>query len=74
MAAVALAAGCGSSGAGWTKPGMTKAQLESDTLACLNEARTTLPSREGPRTQVDQTRYQRCMTDRGYTARKDVTP
>ena len=47
---------------------MTKEQLDSDTLQCLTEARTTMPSREGPRTQVDQTRYRRCMAERGYTA------
>jgi hypothetical protein len=66
---LALTTGCASSSApGWSKPGMTEEQLRSDTLACMNEATTTMPSREGPRTQVDQTRYQRCMADRGYSA------
>jgi hypothetical protein len=66
---LALTTACASSSApGWTKPGMTEEQLRNDTLACMTEARTTIPSREGPRTQVDQTRYQRCMADRGYGA------
>src|SRR5262249_12687516 len=69
VVAVALAAGCGSSSApGWTEPGMTKEQLGRDTLQCLTEARSTTPGRDGPRTQVDQTRYRRCMAERGYTA------
>jgi len=63
-----LLGGCGSSSGGWVKPGMTEQQLGQDTASCLTEARAIVPSREGPRTTVDQDRYRRCMTDRGYSA------
>jgi hypothetical protein len=67
--AIVATAGCASSsGDGWTKPGMTQDQLGRDTLLCLQEAQMTVPSRDGPRTKVDQTRYRRCMAAQGYTA------
>jgi hypothetical protein len=46
---------------------MTQDQLDRDTLLCLQEAQMTVPSRDGPRTKVDQTRYRRCMVAQGYT-------
>jgi len=63
-----LLGGCGSSSGGWVKPGATEQQLGQDTASCLTEARYVAASREGPRTTVDQDRYRRCMTDRGYSA------
>jgi hypothetical protein len=66
---LAATASCASSsGDGWTKPGMTQDQLGRDTLLCLQEAQMTVPSRDGPRTKVDQPRYRRCMAAQGYTA------
>jgi hypothetical protein len=61
-------AGCSSAGSGgWTKPGMTEEQLRSDTLQCLSQAQEIVPGRDGPRTQIDQDRYRRCMEGLGYT-------
>ena len=59
--------GCGSTSGGWTKPGATEEQVGRDTLDCRNDASTTVAGREGPRQVVNQDRYRRCMTDRGYT-------
>lgn len=61
--------GCASSASGgWTKPGMTQEQLGRDTSDCLIDSTTMVPGLDGPRRVVDQTRYQRCMAERGYTA------
>ena len=70
LVATLLVAGCSSSASsGWTKDGMTKEQLGNDTLQCLNEAREIMPAgRQGPASRIDQTVYQRCMSERGYTA------
>lgn len=67
LVAVALLASCGS-GSGWTKPGMTEAELSRDTQQCMNESRQVLAGRDGPRVQIDQDRYRRCMTGLGYAA------
>jgi hypothetical protein len=65
-----LVAGCVSSGAGgWTKPGATEEQVNHDSADCLFGAKKIVPSREGPRTIVDQDRYRQCMANRGYTSR-----
>lgn len=64
-----LVAGCVSSGAGgWTKLGATEEQANQDSADCLFGAQKIVPSREGPRTTVDQDRYRQCMANRGYTA------
>lgn len=69
LVALAMLGGCASSGsAGWAKPGMTEQELGRDTMQCLAESQAMAPGRDGPRTVVDQSRYQRCMTARGYTA------
>ena len=66
--AVALA-GCASSASDtWTKPGVTEQQRGRDTLDCLTEAKRVTPGPGGPVEQVNQDRYRRCMTDRGYTS------
>jgi hypothetical protein len=68
LVALAALAGCASTDTnGWTKPGMTAAQLERDRSDCLLEARQVVPSAEGPRMRLDYPRYQRCMAQRGYT-------
>jgi hypothetical protein len=62
-------AGCAaSSGDTWTKPGVTEQQRNRDTLDCLTEAKRVTPGPGGPVEQVNQDRYRRCMTDRGYTS------
>jgi hypothetical protein len=69
VALLAMLTGCASAGSGgWTKPGMTEEQLGHDTTRCLSEAREIVPSRDGPRTRIDQDRYRRCMEGLGYTA------
>ena len=60
-------AACASSGDTWTKPGVTEEQRGRDTLDCLTEARRVTTGPGGPE-QVNQDRYRRCMTDRGYTS------
>ena len=68
LVVLAALAGCASTDTnGWTKPGMTAAQLEQDRSDCMLEARQITPTVEGPRMRLDYPRYQRCMTQRGYT-------
>ena len=62
-------AGCASSGDTWTKPGVTEQERGRDTLDCLTEAKRVTPGVGGPPVEtVNQDRYRRCMTDRGYTS------
>lgn len=61
-------AGCATSGGdAWTKPGVTEQQRGRDTLDCLTEGKRVTPGPGGPVESVNQDRYRRCMTDRGYT-------
>jgi hypothetical protein len=62
-------AGCATSGGDtWTKPGVTEQQRGRDTLDCLTEAKRVTTGPGGPSESVNQDRYRRCMTDRGYTS------
>jgi hypothetical protein len=61
-------AGCATSGDTWTKPGATEQERGRDTMDCLTEARRVTPGVGGPVETVNQDRYRRCMTDRGYTS------
>jgi hypothetical protein len=63
-------AGCATSGGDtWTKPGGTDQQRSRDTLDCLTEAKRVTPGVGGPPVEtVNQDRYRRCMTERGYTS------
>ncbi len=64
-----LLSGCASSASGgWTKPGMTQEQLGRDTSDCLLDSTRMASGPSGPLQVVDQTRYNRCMAERGYTA------
>ena len=61
--------GCASSGDTWTKTGVTEQERGRDTLDCLTEAKRVTPGVGGPPVEtVNQDRYRRCMTDRGYTS------
>ncbi len=60
-------AGCASSGSDWAKPGASQQQIGRDTNECLLDAQMIESGPQGPRTRIQQDRYQRCMTDRGYT-------
>jgi hypothetical protein len=67
LVAVGLLAGCASSSSGgWTKAGASEAEVNRDTSDCMVQAQTLAPGPQGPRTVVQQDRYRRCMTDRGY--------
>ena len=61
-------AGCATSGDTWTKPGVTEQERGRDTMDCLNEAKRVTPGMGGPVESVNQDRYRRCMTERGYTS------
>lgn len=69
VAAVAVlsAAGCATS-----EPAGPASAAEDqkgrDTLDCLNMARSSVAGRQGPRTVVNQDRYQECMRERGHAA------
>lgn len=64
-----LLAGCASSsGANWTKPGVSEQQIGKDTADCLAQAQIIRSGPQGPQTTIEQDRYRRCMTDRGYVA------
>jgi hypothetical protein len=68
FAVVLLAAGCASSDSYvYTKPGATKEQTERDKTDCLFDARYTSQGPDGPQMRINQDRYRRCMTDKGYT-------
>jgi hypothetical protein len=47
---------------------VTEQERGRDTLDCLNNARRVTPGPGGPVEQVNQDRYRRCMTERGYTS------
>ncbi|HKC97690.1 MAG TPA: hypothetical protein VKG20_06635 [Methylomirabilota bacterium] len=69
LSLAAALAGCASSASDtWTKPDVTEQQRGRDTLDCLTEAKRVTPGPGGPVEQVNQDRYRRCMTDRGYTS------
>jgi hypothetical protein len=61
-------AGCATSGDTWTKPGVTEQERGRDTMDCLTEAKRVTPGVGGPVETINQDRYRRCMTDRGYTS------
>jgi hypothetical protein len=64
-----LLAGCASSsGPNWTKPGASEQQIGRDTADCLAQAQIIRSGPQGPKTTIEQDRYRRCMTDRGYVA------
>jgi hypothetical protein len=67
LGALTLLCGCASSGDTWTKAGVTEQEQGRDTSDCLLQARRTMAGRSGPVSTVDQTRYQDCMANRGYT-------
>jgi hypothetical protein len=67
LLAAGLLAGCASSSSGgWTKPGASEQEMNKDTSDCMVQAQTLAPGSQGPRAVVNQDRYRRCMTDRGY--------
>jgi hypothetical protein len=71
LGAVLLVAGCASSDPYvYTKPGATTEQKEKDKTDCLFDARITTQRPDGPQISVNQDRYRRCMTDKGYTLEK----
>jgi hypothetical protein len=68
LAAALLVVGCASSDPYvYTKPGATTEQKERDKTDCLFDARITTQRPDGPQISVNQDRYRRCMTDKGYT-------
>jgi len=68
LAAVLLMTGCASSNSYvYTKPGATTEQKERDKTDCLFDSRVTTQGPGGPQITVNQDRYRRCMTDKGYT-------
>ena len=68
LAVVLMVAGCASSDPYvYTKPGATTEQKERDKTDCLFDSSVTTPRMDGPQVRVDQDRYRRCMTDKGYT-------
>lgn len=64
----AALAGCATSGDTWTKPGVTEQERGRDTMDCLTEAKRVTPGVGGPGEPINQDRYRRCMTGRGYTS------
>jgi hypothetical protein len=68
LAAVLLLTGCASSDPYvYTKPGATTEQKERDKTDCLFDSKETRQGPGGPQMTVNQDRYRRCMTDKGYT-------
>jgi hypothetical protein len=70
LVAMVLLAGCATtepSGGEWTKAGATAEQMKADRTDCLMQAQQVTPSPSGPRMRLDSARFDRCMSDRGYT-------
>jgi hypothetical protein len=71
LIAVMLLGGCAGTDYVYTKAGATQEQKEVDKTDCLVDARATVQGPGGgPQVQVDQDRYRRCMTSKGYTLEK----
>jgi hypothetical protein len=64
-----LGAGC-TSGEEWVKPGASDAQRDRDTSECLFASAETVPTSQGYQRRLNQDRYRRCMSERGYTVKK----
>lgn len=54
----------------WVKPGASDADRDRDMMACIVETSEPVPSAQGTRRVLNQDRYRRCMSERGYTVRK----
>ena len=68
LATALLMAGCASSDPYvYTKPGATTEQKERDKTDCLFDSEETTRGPGRPPITVNQDRYRRCMTDKGYT-------
>jgi len=68
LAAILLVTGCASADQYvYTKPGASTEQKERDKTDCLFDSRVTTQGPDGPQIRVNQDRYRRCMTDKGYT-------
>jgi len=57
--------GCASSETTPSGSAATEDVKGRDTMECMNLARQVRQSPQGPRTTVDQDRYQQCMAERG---------
>jgi len=67
LTALGLLAGCASSSSDWAKAGASDQELGRDTADCLAGAQMMVSGGQGPpRTVIQQDRYRRCMTNRGY--------
>ena len=65
----AALAGCGATEQ-WVKPGASDAERDRDRAICFNESYDTIPSAHGAQRVLNQDRFQRCMSERGYTVMK----
>ncbi len=54
----------------WVKQGASDAQRDRDASECLVASAETAPTAQGPQRRLNQDRYRRCMSDRGYTVKK----
>jgi len=64
-----LGAGCKATEE-WVKPGVSDAQRDRDMSECLIASADTVPTAQGPQRRLNQSRYRRCMSDRGYAVKK----
>jgi hypothetical protein len=61
--------GCASSKtAPSSSPATEDGAKNRDTMECMNVAREVRSSPQGPRTTIDQDRYQQCMRERGHVS------
>ena len=67
LALAGLLAACATSSSDdWSKPGATQQEIGRDTADCLLQAQMIQGGPQGPRTTIEQDKYRRCMTARGY--------
>jgi len=65
----AVLAGCAPSEE-WIKPGVSDTQRDRDAADCLFASADIVPTAQGPQRRLNQDRYRRCMSERGYAVKK----
>jgi hypothetical protein len=58
----------------WSKPGTTAEQFSQDSRDCVQQARSTLPSRSAVNADAIETLYRACLGTRGYVRDKQFDP
>lgn len=66
LVALMAVGGCASSETAPSSSPATEGDRNRDTMDCMNVAREVRSGPQGPRTTINQDRYQECMRERSY--------